>query len=148
MERHLERVLSVKTPLTTGAIVMNDIDLCIGYRGELAEKDASPIADLITRATDNAEEFKGQVRYKQKRLQFHKTPDYTFALLRSDTPPPVSTPSTTSMPSPDPQSLTLTSGMPSVASPAAASFGTQGSSGTLRGRTGVDVRTQELPATE
>lgn len=63
---------------------MNDVDLCIGCeeplyvtdfrltidwdpdRGELVEKDASPIADLIARATDNAEEYKGQLTYKKR----------------------------------------------------------------------------------
>jgi len=146
METRLVRVLdkSLQTPLTTGVIIINDIGLCVGHRGELAEKDAIPIASLIAKATDDADVFKGQVRYKQKRLQFHTTPEYTFALLRSDTPPPVaSMPSPTSPVNtfPDTQTLTVSAATPPAISPVAGSFRTQESSGTVRGR-GV-VNTQQ-----
>ncbi|KAG9006610.1 hypothetical protein FRB94_000536 [Tulasnella sp. JGI-2019a] len=100
METRLERVLdrSIRTPMTTGVIIINDINLCVGFRGELAEKDAMPIAALIAKATDRAEEYKGQINYQKKRLQFHKTPGYTFALLRSPTPPPTPSPPAPSSP--------------------------------------------------
>jgi len=135
METRLERTLdkSMRTPLTTGVIVMDQYDLCVGYRGELIEKDAISIANLIARVTDNAEEYKGQVEYKQKRLQFHKTPEYTFALLRSHTPPPAPSPPATLTPGLTPLSGQSTRGGLAV-SPRPSSVGSHESAGTVRGR--------------
>ncbi|KAG8880752.1 hypothetical protein FRB97_000545 [Tulasnella sp. 331] len=66
--------------MTTGVIIINNMELCVGFRGELAEKDAIPIADLIARATGSAEEYKGQINYRQKTATPPPTPSPTSPL--------------------------------------------------------------------
>ncbi|KAG8907014.1 hypothetical protein FRB99_005534 [Tulasnella sp. 403] len=88
MKPRQRKSLILAAPLTTGAIVINDLALCIGHRGDLQEADALPIFELIANATDREQDIKGELPYKGQRLQFHKTPEYTLALLRSRDPSP------------------------------------------------------------
>ncbi|KAG8936536.1 hypothetical protein FRC02_001502 [Tulasnella sp. 418] len=92
METELLNVMNncMRTPLTVGVIVINDMGLCICCRGELHESDAGPIAALIAQATKDEPVEMGELPYQSKRLQFYHTDDFTLVLLRLPVPSPAS----------------------------------------------------------